>query len=153
LAAAGVAFEVVPAPTAGIAALAYAGIPVTHRDLGSSVAFVTGQRARDGSFDWSCLATAVDTIVVYMPAGNLASIAEALIAGGRDPRTPSAVVENGTLAVQRVISAPLADLPSAVALGEVESPAIAVIGDVVSMRDEIAWFEDSAAPRLEHALR
>jgi uroporphyrin-III C-methyltransferase / precorrin-2 dehydrogenase / sirohydrochlorin ferrochelatase len=153
LAAAGVTFEIVPAPTAGIAALAYAGIPVTHRELGSSVAFVTGQRARTGSIDWSCLATAVDTIVVYMPSGNITSIAEALIAGGRDPRTPSAVVENGTLESQRVISAPLEDLPSAVTMARVESPAIAVIGDVVSMRDEIAWFEGSTAPQLEQAFR
>jgi uroporphyrin-III C-methyltransferase/precorrin-2 dehydrogenase/sirohydrochlorin ferrochelatase len=153
LAAAGVAFEVIPAPTAGIAALAYAGIPVTHRDHGSSVAFVTGQSALEGSVDWNCLATAVDTIVVYMALGNISSIAEALIAGGRSPRTPSAVVENGTLPFQRVISAPLTDLPSAVAQAAVESPAIVVIGDVVSVRDQIRWFEDSAAPRLEQALR
>ena len=152
LAAAGVAFEVIPAPTAGIAALAYAGIPVTHREHGSSVAFVTGHCAPEGSVDWDCLATAVDTIVIYMALGKISSIAEALIAGGRDPQTPSAVVENGTLPFQRVICAPLADLPSAVAAAAIESPAIAVIGDVVSVRDEIRWFAESTEPQLEQVL-
>src|SRR5918992_2516449 len=152
LAAAGVTFEVVPAPTAGIAALAYAGIPVTHRDHGSSVAFVPGHCALEGSVDWGCLATAVDTIVIYMALGKISSIAEALIAGGRDPQTPSAVVENGTLPFQRVICAPLADLPSAVAAAAIESPAIAVIGDVVSVRDEIRWFAESTEPQLEQVL-
>ncbi|HEV7536375.1 MAG TPA: uroporphyrinogen-III C-methyltransferase, partial [Acidimicrobiia bacterium] len=103
LSAAGVAFEVVPAPTSALAALAAAGIPATDRRSGSSIAVVTGHRADGHPVDWDRLATATDTLVVLMGLGGLAGIAARLVAGGRDPATPSAVVSRGTLPDQRTV--------------------------------------------------
>ena len=143
LAAAGVDFEVVPGPTSAFAALAYAGIPVTHRNVASSLAVVTGHCTSDRAVDWRGLATAVDTVVVLMGLSHLDHITGELVSGGRDPRTPAAVVENGTRAEQRVVTAELAALPGAAAEAGVTSPALVVVGDVVALRDRIAWFEES----------
>src|SRR3954449_8257186 len=109
LAAAGVAFEIVPGVTAGIGASAYAGIPVTHRDEASAVAFVTGHEdpaKEDGALDWDALARFPGTLVMYMGVRTLATIAGRLIAAGRDPDEPAAVVERGTLPGQRTVTAP-----------------------------------------------
>lgn len=144
LAAAGIEFEVVPAPTSAIAALAYAGIPVTDRRFSSSVAIVTGHCAGEGDVDWMRLATSVDSIVILMGLGRLASIVDRLIDGGRDPSTSAAIVENGTLASQRVITGELRDLPRAAAEADARSPAIIVVGEVVRLRERIAWFEDQS---------
>ena len=141
---AGIEFEVVSAPTSAIAALAYAGIPVTDRRLSSSVAIVTGHCTGDQEVDWSGLATAVDTVVVLMGLARLEAITAALVAGGRDPGTPAAVVENGTWAHQRVVTAELGQLPAAVAEAGLSSPAVVVVGEVVRLRDRIAWFEGTA---------
>lgn len=141
LAAAGIDFEIIPAPTSAVAALAYAGIPVTHRRFSSSVAFVTGHCAGEGNLDWKRLATSVETIVILMGLGRLNEIVDQLIEGGRDPDTPAAIVENGTLPSQRTITASLSDLPHAASVAGVESPAVIVVGDVVSVRDRIAWFQ------------
>jgi uroporphyrin-III C-methyltransferase/precorrin-2 dehydrogenase/sirohydrochlorin ferrochelatase len=137
----GIDYEVVPGPTSAFAALAYAGIPVTHRHLSSSVAVVTGHCTGDRKVDWRGLATSVDTVVVLMGLAALNTIVAALVEGGRDPTTPAAVVENGTNAGQRVITAELGRLPEAVSEAGVRSPALVVVGDVVSLRDRIAWFE------------
>jgi len=112
LAAAGIDFEIVPAPTSAIATLAYAGIPVTDRHCASSLAIVTGQSAPGREVHWRGLATAADTIVVLMGTAVLAHIVDELIAGGLDSQTPSAIVENGTTPMQRVIVAPIGDLPA-----------------------------------------
>ena len=108
LAAAGVPFEVVPGVTAGVAAPAYAGIPVTHRDLASAVAFVTGHedpaKIRE-RLDWDALARFPGTLVLYMGVKNLPTIAERLVAAGRPADQPAAVVERGTLPGQRAVSA------------------------------------------------
>jgi uroporphyrin-III C-methyltransferase/precorrin-2 dehydrogenase/sirohydrochlorin ferrochelatase len=141
LAEAGIPFEVVPAPTSAIAALAYAGIPVTDRRFASSVAFVTGHCAR-GDIDWKRLATAVDTVVVLMGLSGLAEITRKLIEGGRDPATPAAIVEDGTLPSQRVITAELSELATTAAKAGVKSPGVVVVGEVVRLRERIAWFED-----------
>jgi uroporphyrin-III C-methyltransferase/precorrin-2 dehydrogenase/sirohydrochlorin ferrochelatase len=142
LAAAGIEFEVIPAPTSAIAALAYAGIPVTDRRFSSSVAFVTGHCAGEGDVDLAGLATSVDTIVILMGLGRVAEIVDRLIAGGKQASTPGAIIENGTLSSQRVITAQLRDLPQAAAQAGAEPPAIIVVGDVVRLRDRIAWFDD-----------
>lgn len=139
LAHAGVEFEVVPAPTSAIAALAYAGIPVTDRRYSSSVAIVTGHCARE-EIDFRSLATSVDTIVVLMGLAQLPRICRELIEGGRDPATPAAIVENGTLPSQRVIVSGLAGLASAAREARVTSPAAVVIGEVVRLRKSIGWF-------------
>ena len=142
MAGAGIEFEVVPGPTSAFAALAYAGIPVTHRLMSSSVAVVTGHCTGDRRVDWKGLATAVDTIVVLMPLAGLEGITYALVEGGRHPATPAAVVENGTNAGQRVITAELGRLAGAANEAGVKSPALVVVGEVVTLRDRIAWFEE-----------
>jgi len=140
---AGIEFEVVPGPTSAFAALAYAGIPVTHRQLASSVAVVTGHCTGDRKVDWGALSTAVDTVVVLMPLASLERITGALVEGGRHPATPAAVVENGTNAGQRVVTAELGRLATAATEAGVRSPALVVVGEVVALRERIAWFEES----------
>ena len=144
LAAAGVAFEVVPGVTAGVAAPAYAGIPVTHRGVATSVTFVTGHEdpaKPDTQTDWAALARAGGTIVLYMGVKTLPRIAAALVAGGMSPHTPAAAVQWGTHARQRTVAATVSTLADAVAREGLTAPVITVIGAVVSLRDEIAWFD------------
>lgn len=144
LAAAGVPFEIVPGVTAGIAAPAYAGIPVTHRGVATSVTFVTGHEdlsKPETQTDWSALARAGGTIVLYMGVKTLPRIAAALTAGGMSPDTPAAAIQWGTHATQRTVSATVATLADAVAREGLGAPVITVIGDVVALRGEIGWFE------------
>jgi uroporphyrinogen III methyltransferase / synthase len=141
LAAAGVAFEIVPGVTAGVAAPAYAGIPVTHRDLASAVAFVTGHEAGTTSLDWAALARFPGTIVFYMGVGNLPLISEQLRAGGRDPREPAAVVASGTLSGQQTVTAPLDEIARRAAEAGLRPPAVTVVGPVAGLRDTLAWLE------------
>jgi uroporphyrinogen III methyltransferase/synthase len=144
LAAAGVRFEIVPGVTAGIAAAAYAGIPVTHRGVATSVTLVTGHEdpARDASgTDWSALARAGGTIVLYMGVQTLPRIVEALLSGGLRGDTPAAVVQWGTHPHQRTATATLATICDTVASERLSAPVITIIGDVVALRDEIAWFD------------
>src|SRR6185312_2276572 len=98
---AGIAFEIVPGVSAGVAAPAYAGIPVTHRGLATAVAFVTGRTGDDSELDWPALAAFPGTLVFYMGVARLAQIAGALIDAGRQPSEPAAVIQDGTLATQR----------------------------------------------------
>jgi uroporphyrinogen III methyltransferase / synthase len=144
LAAAGVSFEIVPGVTAGVAAPAYAGIPVTHRDAASAVAFVTGHEdpGKDGSaLDWEALARFPGTLVLYMGVRNLPLISERLRAAGRDPDQPVAVVAHGTLPAQRTVTAPLAEIAEHVNEAGLRPPAITVIGPVAGLRDTLAWLE------------
>jgi uroporphyrinogen III methyltransferase/synthase len=141
---AGVQFEVVPGVTAGIAAPAYAGIPVTHRDDASAVAFVTGHEdpAKDEpALDWPALAAFPGTLVLYMGVRNLPRIAERLIAAGRDPAEPAAAIERGTWPDQRTVVATAATLPDAVAEAGLGAPAILLFGPVASRRERIGWLE------------
>jgi uroporphyrin-III C-methyltransferase/precorrin-2 dehydrogenase/sirohydrochlorin ferrochelatase len=137
LAAAGIPFEIVPAPTSALATLATAGIPATDRRFSSSVAIVTGHRSDEQGVKLRELATAVDTIVVLMGLTTVSTSVAELIAGGRDPDTPAAIIENGTLPEQRVIVTSLKHLPEAAAEKAVESPATIVIGEVVRLRDRL----------------
>ena len=127
LAAAGVPFEVVPGVTAGVAAPAYAGIPVTHRDAASAVAFVTGHEdpeKPESALDWDALARFPGTLVLYMGIKNLPLIAERLTAAGRDPQEPVAVVERGTHPGQRTLVDTLAGIAARVEAEGVRPPAI-----------------------------
>jgi uroporphyrinogen III methyltransferase/synthase len=140
LAAAGVRFEIVPGVTAGVAAPAYAGIPVTHRDAASAVAFVTGHEdpeKPESAIDWDALGRFPGTLVFYMGVRNLPRIAERLVAGGRDPAEPAAVVSRGTLPAQRSVVATLADIAERAA--ELEAPAITVVGPVAAL--DLGWLE------------
>ena len=144
LAAAGVPFEVVPGVTAGVAAPAYAGIPVTHRDAASAVAFVTGHEDPDKpetALDWEALARFPGTLVLYMGVKNLPLIAERLTAAGRDPGEPAAVIERGTYADQRTVTAALSSIAETVERARIRPPAITLIGPVASLRETIAWLE------------
>jgi uroporphyrinogen III methyltransferase/synthase len=146
LAAADVPFEVVPGVTAGIAGPAYAGIPVTHRDAASAVAFVTGHEDPDKeepAIDWNALAAFPGTLVFYMGVRNLERIASALVAAGRPADEPAAVVARGTTQRQRVATGTLADIAARAADAGIEPPAVTVVGEVVRLRDRLAWFEPS----------
>jgi uroporphyrinogen III methyltransferase/synthase len=144
LAAAGIPFELVPGVTAGVAAPAYAGIPVTHRGVATSVTFVTGHEdpaKPDTGTDWAALARSGGTIVLYMGVKTLPRIAEALVAGGMAPDTPAAAVQWGTHARQRTVTATVATLADAIARAGLGAPVITVIGPVVALREQIAWFD------------
>ncbi|HWO15752.1 MAG TPA: uroporphyrinogen-III C-methyltransferase, partial [Solirubrobacterales bacterium] len=144
LRAAGVEFEVVPGVTAGVAATAYAGIPVTHRDDASAVAFVTGHEdpeKEETAIDWEALASFPGTLVFYMGVKKLAANAAALIDAGRDPDEPVAAVERGTMAGQRTVAATLTTIAEAVEREGVRAPALIVVGPVVERREALAWLE------------
>jgi uroporphyrinogen III methyltransferase/synthase len=145
LRAAGIPFEVVPGVTAGIAAAAYAGIPATHRDRASAVALVTGHEDPDkpeSAIDWPALAAFPGTLVFYMGVRQLPRIAERLIAGGRLPDEPAAVIERGTLPGQRTVLATLATLAERAREADVRPPSITLVGPVAELREQLRWFED-----------
>ncbi|MEI8324469.1 MAG: uroporphyrinogen-III C-methyltransferase [Betaproteobacteria bacterium] len=141
LAAQGVAFEVVPGVTAASGVASYAGIPLTHRDLAHSCLFVTGH-LKDGSanLDWSAMVRLRQTVVVYMGLGGLPEICRQMMAHGAAAQLPIAVVQNGSIATQRVVTGTLADMPERVASAGLESPCLTIIGDVVSLHESLAWF-------------
>ena len=141
---AGVDFEVVPGVTSAIAVPAYAGIPLTHRDHTSTVAFITGHEdpTKDGSnIAWDRLATAAGTLVFLMGIGNLPRIAESLMKYGRYPETPVAVIYMGTVPEQRTLVGELENIAQLTRENEIKPPAIIVVGDVVSLRETLGWFE------------
>jgi len=146
LAKAGIPFEVVPGVSSAIAVPAYAGIPVTHRGVASSFAVLTGHEdpSKDGdATDWRKLATAVDTLVILMAVGSFPRIVGALLAHGRPPETPVALIRWGTTEAQEVRVGTLADIVGR-ARG-LEPPVVAVVGDVVSLREQLAWSVEGAA--------
>ena len=147
LAARGIGVEVVPGVTAGIAAPAYAGIPVTHRRAGSSVTFVTGHEEIDKrrpSVNWRALATATDGLVIYMGLHNLPRIAEELITGGLAADTPVALIQQGTVAEQRCLTSTLAVVAEEARAQAFASPSIVVVGEVVDHRIDACAPEPAA---------
>ena len=143
LAAAGVPFEVVPGVTAAIAVPAYAGIPITNRGLSGIVAFATGHEADDdpSTIDWDAVARGASTLVLYMSVRRLEKVVARLLAAGRSPSEPVAVVEWGTFRRQRTITATLGDVVQKAAAAGLEPPALTIVGQVVRMREKISWFE------------
>ena len=141
LAAAGVPFEVVPGITAASGVASCAGIPLTHRDYAQRCTFVTGH-LKDGSsdLDWAALARPRQTVVIYMGLAGLPGICEKLIEHGLPAHWPAAVVSHGTLATQRVVCATLGTLTAAVRHAGLSSPCLTIVGEVVRLRDELAWF-------------
>lgn len=141
---AGVDFEVVPGVTSAISVPAYAGIPLTHRDYTSTVAFVTGHEdPSKGRSDiaWDKLATGVGTLVFLMGVGTLSQIAEGLMEHGRAPDTPVAIIRRGTLPEQRTLVGPLREIAGLAEENRIRPPAVIVVGDVVRLREELNWFE------------
>jgi uroporphyrinogen III methyltransferase/synthase len=140
----GVEFEVVPGVTAGVAATAYAGIPVTHRDDASAVAFVAGHEdpeKAESALDWPALAGFPGTLVFYMGVKRLAENAAALIAAGRSAEEPAAAIERGTWPGQRTVEATLGTIAEAVEREQVKAPALIVVGEVAGRREQIGWLE------------
>jgi uroporphyrinogen III methyltransferase/synthase len=144
LRAAAIEFEVVPGITAGVAATAYAGVPVTHRDDASAVAFITGHEdpeKEESALDWEALARFPGTLVFYMGVKRLADNAAALIGAGRDANEPAAAIERGTMDGQRTVVATLGTLAEAVEREQVKAPALIVVGQVVERHEELSWIE------------
>ncbi|WCK56480.1 uroporphyrinogen-III C-methyltransferase [Aneurinibacillus sp. Ricciae_BoGa-3] len=145
----GIPYEVIPGITSGIAAPAYAGIPVTHRDHASSFAIVTGHGRADKGQDtinWDALAKGIDTIAFYMGIGNLPYICKSLLEHGKDPQTPVALIQWGTTERQKTVTGNLLTIESIAEREHITHPAIVLVGEVVRMREKIAWFQ---APRQE----
>jgi uroporphyrin-III C-methyltransferase len=142
LLAAGVPVEVIPGVTSGIAAPAYAGIPLTHRQCSSSVTFVTGHESA-GKYrpqvNWEAIAHGSETIVIYMGLHNLANIVEHLTAAGRSPDTPIALIRWGTRPDQKQLIGTLATIVEQIQVTGFEAPAIAVIGDVVNFHHLLSF--------------
>src|SRR6195256_2152359 len=142
LAEAGIPFRIVPGITAGIGGLAYAGIPVTHRDINSAMTFVTGHSS-DGAVpngvDWDSIARGSPVIVLYMGLRHLGTIAARLIAAGRTPQEPVAIVSKATTPAQRVVVTSLAEAAAAAAAAGIEGPTIIAIGEVVRLRAALDW--------------
>ncbi|WP_257348477.1 uroporphyrinogen-III C-methyltransferase [Pseudalkalibacillus decolorationis] len=139
----GIDFEVVPGITSGIAAPAYAGIPVTHREYSSTFAFVTGHR-REGKEDdlrWESLAKGIDTLAIYMGVGNLPYICGQLLKNGRDASTPVALIHWGTVDEQQTVTGTLETIVDIVKRNEIKNPSMIIVGEVVRLREKISWFE------------
>ncbi len=144
LAEAAIPFEIVPGITAAIAAPAYAGIPVTHRDLTSTFALVTGHEdptKEQSAIDWEKIATGAGTLTFYMGVKNLPNIVGKLIECGRAPDTPVAVIRWGTTARQRTVVGTLNDIVTKVEEADLKAPALTIVGEVVKLRDRLNWFE------------
>ncbi|MDH7943106.1 siroheme synthase CysG [Pseudohongiella sp. SYSU M77423] len=138
---AGIPFQVVPGITAASGCSAYAGIPLTHRDFSQSVRFVTGHLKNDQpDLDWQALAAEQQTLVIYMGLLTLPLICEQLLSHGMSTDMPVAVVEQGTLPQQRVVKGTLTSIADKVAAAEVRAPAIIIIGQVVRLQNQLAWF-------------
>lgn len=142
---AGIPFEIVPGISSPVAASAYAGMSLTHRDLSSSVTFITGSDRAGKEWSpeaWRKLATATDTICVFMGIRRIESITQAIIDGGRSPMTPTAVIMWGARAEQRVVVSTLAHIAEETRRSGLSNPALIIIGEVVSLRDTLRWFDN-----------
>ena len=150
LGAAGIPFEIVPGISSALAVPAYAGIPLTHRGLSSSILILTGANAGDGKLSEDLLnARAADTIVVLMGIGHLRDIAEQLLTLGRSLDTPVAVIQWGTYESQQVVTGTLETIADIAAGQRLRSPSIIVIGEVVRLQKTLSWFGEAFAERME----
>jgi uroporphyrin-III C-methyltransferase/precorrin-2 dehydrogenase/sirohydrochlorin ferrochelatase len=146
LAARGIDFEVVPGVTAASGVASYAGIPLTHRDYAQSCIFVTGHlKNGTADLDWPSLVRLNQTVVIYMGLGGLPEICRQMMAHGAAPNLPIAVVQDGSIASQKVVTGTLIDMPDRVARAGLKSPCLTIIGNVVKLHDELAWFKPPVA--------
>ncbi|MBM7583759.1 uroporphyrin-III C-methyltransferase [Bacillus pakistanensis] len=136
-------FEIVPGITSGIAAATYAGIPVTHREASSSVAFVTGHHQNNKQEDekWESLAKGIDTLAIYMGVSNLPYIIEQLLKYGKSKQTPVALIHWGTTEGQKTVTGTLSNIVDIVNEEKINNPSMIIIGKVVHYREKIKWFE------------
>ena len=139
-----IAFEIVPGITSAIAVPAYAGIPLTHRDFASTVAFITGHeddKKSESAIRWDELATGPDTLVFLMGVKNLKTIKDRLIAGGRNPDTQACLIQWGTLPKQKVVTGKLREIDVVSKKAGIRPPAIILVGNVINLRSQLQWFE------------
>lgn len=137
----GVRYEVVPGITAALACAAYAGIPLTHREHAQSVRLVSAHcREDEDKLDWPALARERQTLAFYMSAGQLELLTRRLIRHGRAPQTPFALIENGSLPEQRVLSGTLEDLPRLARTHAIYAPALLIVGEVAGLAQSLQWF-------------
>jgi uroporphyrin-III C-methyltransferase len=151
LVAAGIAFRIVPGISAGIGGLAYAGIPVTHRDVNSAVAFITGHDSSGvvpDSVDWESLSRAAPVLVIYMALKHIEPIVQRLRAAGRGAGEPVAVVSKATTSEQRVLESTLGNVATDITQSGIEPPALLVVGEVVRLRAGLDWLGALAGRRL-----
>ena len=142
LAAAGIPFEVVPGVTSPLAAAAYAGISLTHRDMASSVVFLSGTTRAKADFDFAELSGHTGSVVILMGLARLRSLASALVSqASRSPATPTAVIQSATRPDQRVVVGTLADIADRVRDAGIGTPALVIVGEVVRLRETMSWFE------------
>ncbi len=140
----GIKFEIIPGITAATAVPAYAGIPITHRGITSTLAFITGHETplkEESHIDWSKISTGIGTLIFFMGVKNLKNIVNNLIKHGRDENTPVAIVRWGTLPKQKVISANLKNIIKIAEKENIKPPALIIIGEVVKLRDKLNWYE------------
>lgn len=145
LQAAGIEVQIISGVTAGIAAPAAVGIPVTHRDWNRGVTFITGHARDDAQIDWRALAKTGTTLVIYMGISNLASIVEELQAGGMDPTMPAAIIQNGTRSTQKHVVSQMRHLTEDAVRSGIASPAVVVIGKVATLANSAALDDLAAA--------
>ncbi|WP_209123213.1 uroporphyrinogen-III C-methyltransferase [Alkalihalobacillus sp. BA299] len=144
-------YEIVPGVSSGIAAPAYAGIPVTHRDYGSSFAMVTGhlQSEENNEEKWKALANGIDTVAFYMGVKNLPLICNQLIRHGKKGSTPVAIIEWGTTDKQRTVVGNLMNIEEKATEAKISHPAIILVGEIVSLREKIQWFSEEEIEMIE----
>ncbi len=150
----GIPFEVVPGITSGIAAPAYAGIPVTHRELSSTFAFVTGHR-KDGEEEelkWESLAKGIDTLAIYMGVKNLPYICSMLKKHGKKKDTPVALIHWGTTQTQQTVTGTLENIIEEVEKAEIQNPSMIVVGEVVNLRSKLSWFENLSEDQQKSSI-
>ena len=139
-------FEIVPGIPAAIGATAYAGIPITHRAVATSVAFITGHEAQksddSASVDWDIIGKSCDTLVIYMGVKNLPAIAQKLIESGRSPDTSVALIHRGTYLAQKTVTGTLRTIVEKAGEANITPPSLIVVGDVVALREQLTWFEN-----------
>ena len=148
LAAHDVPFEVVPGVTAASGVSSYAGIPLTHRDHAQSCLFVTGH-LKDGTadLDWPNMVRPNQTVVIYMGLGGLPEICRQMMLHGASPSLPIAVVQDGSIATQKVVTGTLADMPERVAKAGLKSPCLTLIGNVVKLHHTLAWYKPDSSDK------
>jgi len=151
LVAAGIPFRIVPGISAGIGALAYAGIPMTHRDINSSVTFLTGHDASGGTpaLDWEALARGAPVLVIFMALSNLSALVERLLAAGRRANEPVAVISRATTPLQQVVETTLGACVGDVETADIQPPCMVVVGQVVRLRAGLDWLGAMAGRALD----
>ncbi|MBP1926165.1 uroporphyrinogen III methyltransferase/synthase [Sedimentibacter acidaminivorans] len=137
----GIEFEVVPGITSGVAGLCFAGIPITHRDYGSSLHLITGHRKNEEGLDFATFAKLHGTMVFYMGLENLSNICNGLINNGKNEETPCAIISHGGYPDQKVITSNLKNIAKDIELEKINSPSLIVVGDVVNLREKLNFFE------------